>query len=106
MNTKKATPKNEAAPSPKAKNNINIISCPRQKRVLIRLIKASTTVRELLGVAGNNPAETIRQLRNRGLFISLSWHKGRDQDGKPCRYGEYCLDTGSLTKAKAMLGSD
>lgn len=104
MSIREATPGTGAAPNETSKDTLKANLCPRQKRVLSRLLGGVSTVRELSNIAGNNPAETVRQLRNRGFFIGLSWRKGRDQDGKACRYGEYCLDDESLAKAKGLLG--
>jgi len=92
MNKRKATSDNKAAPVHKAKSIIKTISCERQKAVLSRLLVGECTVRELQKVAGNNPAETVRQLRNRGVKIGMTWHNGRDKYGKKCRFGKYALE--------------
>lgn len=104
MNTKKATPKKEAAPITKANPTINKILCPRQKRVLFRLINGACTPYQLKDIAGNNPPQTIVELKRRGLVIDTVWRKGIDKYGEPCRYGEYHLDAGSMSRAKGLLG--
>jgi len=104
MSKKKATSKNKAADKSKVNNTAKSLRCNRQLRVLSRLLNGETTVRGLFDVAGNNPAETVRQLRELGVVISLSWHKGRDQDGKSCRFGVYHLSEDSRESAKALIG--
>ena len=90
MSPKKATPKK--------------LYCPRQLRVLARLVRRSATVRELFNIAGNNPAETIRQLRNAGVDIVMSWTNGQDQDGQKIRFGVYHLPDEAKRLARQMLG--
>lgn len=103
MSKKKATPKKEAAPVTKANPSTKIL-CPRQKRVLSRLLVGACTPYQLKDIAGNNPPQTIVELKRRGLVIATVWRKGIDKYGEPSRYGEYHLDAGSLAKAKGMLG--
>ena len=96
----------KAAPITKANSNTITNLCPRQFRVLTRLSSRPSTVRELFNIAGNNPAETVRQLRKTGLNIILSWHKGLDQDGKKIRFGIYHLPDESKQLARQMLGGE
>lgn len=96
------TPKN-IAPIAKANSNTITNLCLRQLRVLALLMRRSATLRELFSIAGNNPAETIRQLRKRDIKIGMDWVKGTDQDGKKIRYGIYSLDKSSKASAKALL---
>lgn len=92
MSQKKATPKK--------------LYCPRQLRVLARLVRRSATVRELFNISGNNLAETVRQLRNAGMNIIMSWANGLDQDGRKIRYGANHLPDESNQLVQKMLGCE
>ena len=106
MSEKKATPKNEAALNRDSENTTKKLFCPRQLKVLEHLVRRSATVRELFNIAGNNPPETVRQLRRSGVDVVMSWANGRDQDRRKIRYGVYHLPDESKQLARQMLGGD
>jgi len=80
------------------------LNSPRQYRALRELLKGPRTVRELLDAAGGNGApQLIECLREKGLDIATIWHKGRDRDERPVRYGEYILQPNSRHRAEALI---
>lgn len=80
------------------------LSSPRQYRALRELLKGPRTVRELLDVAGGNGApQLVDALRGKGLEITTTWHRGRDRDQRPVRFGEYALEPSSRDKAARLV---
>jgi hypothetical protein len=51
----------------------------------------------------SNGPELIAKLRRRGLDIRCEMAKGKDRDGRPCRFGRYELDTRSRAAVVAWL---
>lgn len=106
MSTKKATPSTDAAPD---KDNANTVCRlgAYEKRCLESLIIGSCERSNLDRFIGTtNSPEYIRQLRAKGLKIITHRAKGFNRDGRKIWWGKYSLDTGSLAKAKGLLGGE
>ena len=69
---------------------------PRQLRALHALAAGPVSREQLDHAAGcSNGPELIAKLRRRGLGIRCEMAKGKDRDGRPCRFGRYELDANS-----------
>lgn len=69
---------------------------PRQLRALRALAAGPVSREQLDRTAGcSNGPELIAKLRRRGLDIRCEMARGKDRDGRPCRFGCYELDANS-----------
>ena len=107
MKLRETAPATGAAAKQASKNSISSSLSAYERRCVERLVRGCCE-RKILDyyVGTTNSPEYIRQLKAKGLKIICHKVKGLNRDGRKVWWGNYCLDSGSMAKAKALLGSE